>query len=445
MSRRRIAAVVLRQFYLMRGSIARVLPLFIWVAVDMVLWGFITRYLNAISRAGLDFVPTLLGAVLLWDYFTRVMQGVTITFLEGAWSRKFLSPFAPPISIGEYVMGLIVSSLLTSALGLVVMLVLATLFFGLSFLGYGAALIPFLLILVIFGLALGVVGSAVVLRLGPASEWFIWPIPALVAPFASKQGVDGAASESGRRRHLLIVRIRRPLRRGRRRLLQLVERDSDRALQLRIVPGGDRFRIELHFHVGRDARVLGNPLTARAEEADVRRGDKAAIHQRREAEDADQSTPGALPDKRAGFRVAEHPRQHIAAGSRRLVDDHHRRPVDGSTGRLLNRAIAERAEPQERPVHDVDEVVSHLAAAIEPFVENDALLVHLREKVPVETGQSAFSRVGEIHVRELATAQCVDLAAVGLDPRQIAEASLGGHRHDPDVARVRARRIGPDP
>ena len=184
MSRRRIAAVVLRQFYLMRGSIARVLPLFIWVAVDMVLWGFITRYLNAISRAGLDFVPTLLGAVLLWDYFARVMQGVTTTFLEDVWSRNFLNLFATPISIGEYVTGLVVSSVLTSALGLAVMLVLATFFFGLSFLGYGAALVPFLLILLIFGLALGVLGSAIVLWLGPASEWFIWPIPALVAPFA---------------------------------------------------------------------------------------------------------------------------------------------------------------------------------------------------------------------------------------------------------------------
>ena len=184
MSRRRIAAVVLRQLYLMRGSVARVLPLFAWVAVDMVLWGFITRYLNAISRAGLDFVPTLLGAVLLWDYFARVMQGVTTTFLEDVWSRNFLNLFATPISIGEYVTGLVASSLLTSALGLVVMLVLATLFFGLSFFGYGLALIPFLLILLTFGLALGVLGSAIVLWLGPASEWFIWPIPALVAPFA---------------------------------------------------------------------------------------------------------------------------------------------------------------------------------------------------------------------------------------------------------------------
>jgi ABC-2 type transport system permease protein len=180
----RTGAVVLRHLYLVSGSPARALPLFAWVAIDMVLWGFITRYLNAITRAGLDFVPTLLGAVLLWDYFARVMQGVTTTFLEDVWSRNFLNLFATPLSTAEYVTGLIASSLLTSAVGLLVMLVLATAFFGLSFFSYGVALIPFLLILVTFGLALGVAGSAIVLWLGPASEWFIWPIPAIVAPFA---------------------------------------------------------------------------------------------------------------------------------------------------------------------------------------------------------------------------------------------------------------------
>ena len=31
---------------------------------------------------------------------------------------------------------------------------------------------------------LGILASAMVLRLGPASEWFVWPIPALISPFA---------------------------------------------------------------------------------------------------------------------------------------------------------------------------------------------------------------------------------------------------------------------
>ena len=35
----RIAAIVLRQLYLMRGSLSRVLPLFAWVAIDMVFQG----------------------------------------------------------------------------------------------------------------------------------------------------------------------------------------------------------------------------------------------------------------------------------------------------------------------------------------------------------------------------------------------------------------------
>src|SRR5580698_8139266 len=183
-SLRRTSAIVLRQFYLMQGSPARVLPLFAWVAIDMVTWGFITKYLNAVSGSGFNFVPSLLGAVLLWDFFIRVMQGVTTTFFEDVWSRNFLNVFATPLRISEYVSGLVLSSVVTSSLGLVVMLVLATAAFGLSFFVYGALLIPYLLVLFLFGIALGVIGCGIVLRLGPAAEWFIWPIPALISPFA---------------------------------------------------------------------------------------------------------------------------------------------------------------------------------------------------------------------------------------------------------------------
>jgi len=78
----------------------------------------------------------------------------------------------------------VVSSMATSSLGLIVMIALATTVFGLSFLVYGVMLVPFLLVLFLSGIALGVLGSAIVLRWGPAAEWFIWPIPALLSPFA---------------------------------------------------------------------------------------------------------------------------------------------------------------------------------------------------------------------------------------------------------------------
>src|SRR5580693_360867 len=145
MNIQRTSAIVLRQYYLLRGSFSRVLPLFAWVAIDMVLWGFISRYLNGVTAARFNFVPALLGAVLLWDFFGRVMQGVTMAFFEDVWSRNFLNIFATPLSIFEYLAGLVLTGICTSLLGLVAMVVLATTVFGLSFLSYGAAIGPFFL------------------------------------------------------------------------------------------------------------------------------------------------------------------------------------------------------------------------------------------------------------------------------------------------------------
>ena len=181
---RRTAAIVLRQFYLLRGSPARILPLFGWVLIDMIMWGFISRYLNGISGAKFNFIPAFLGAVLLWDFFTRVMQGVTTTFFEDVWSRNFLNIFGTPMAVPEYIGGLVLSSIGTSAFGLVAMILLASTVFGLSFFSYGAVLIPFLAVLFLTGIALGICAAAIVLRFGPAAEWFIWPIPAMLSPFA---------------------------------------------------------------------------------------------------------------------------------------------------------------------------------------------------------------------------------------------------------------------
>ena len=180
----RVAAIVLRQVFLLRGSPVRLLPMVAWVAIDIVLWGFISRYLDHMTGSRAHFTASLLGAVLLWDFLSRVMQGVTTAFFEDVWSRNFLNLFATPLRISEYLAGLVTTGICTSLMGLVAMLALATSVFGLDFLAYGAALVPFLLVLFITGISLGIFGTAIVLRLGPASEWLIWPIPSLLSPFA---------------------------------------------------------------------------------------------------------------------------------------------------------------------------------------------------------------------------------------------------------------------
>jgi len=182
---RPIAGIVLRQLYLLRGSPVRLFPMVTWVAIDIVLWGFITRYLNTVSGSGVNFVPTLLGGVLLWDFCARIMQGVSTAFLEDVWSRNFLNLFSSPLSISEYITGLVITSVMTSCVGLLTMLLLATGLFHLQFFSLGLPLAAFLMVLFVFGITLGIFGSGIVLRLGPASEWLLWPLPALLSPFAA--------------------------------------------------------------------------------------------------------------------------------------------------------------------------------------------------------------------------------------------------------------------
>lgn len=181
----RVYGVMLRQYFLLRNSPARVLGLFLWVAIDILIWGYFSRYLQTMGSPDPGFVPAFLGSLLLWDFFTRVVQGVSTAFLEDVWSRNFSNTFSTPLTVGEYLLGLILTAILTSLVGLGAMLLVAGAVFGLSWAAYGLVLVPFLLTLYLFGLAIGILASAMLLRAGPAVEWLVWMMPAMLCPFGA--------------------------------------------------------------------------------------------------------------------------------------------------------------------------------------------------------------------------------------------------------------------
>ena len=65
------------------------------------------------------------------------------------------------------------------------MLIVAHGVFHLQFFSLGLPLAAFVLLLFVFGITLGILATAIVLRFGPASEWLMWPLPALLSPFAA--------------------------------------------------------------------------------------------------------------------------------------------------------------------------------------------------------------------------------------------------------------------
>ncbi|MDD2731522.1 MAG: ABC transporter permease, partial [Candidatus Portnoybacteria bacterium] len=179
-----IYAIFLRQIYLTKSNPARLTGIFVWVVLDIVQWGFITKYLGGFGGAAFTLASVILGAVILWEFFVRIQHGIMTAFLEDIWSRNFINFFASPLKIGEYISGLVLTSIVTGVAGFAAMFLLAGALFDYNILRLGVMILPFIFILFIFGTAMGTFVSALIFRLGPAAEWLGWPIPFALSVFA---------------------------------------------------------------------------------------------------------------------------------------------------------------------------------------------------------------------------------------------------------------------
>ena len=97
--------------------------------------------------------------------------------------QNFINFFASPLEVKEYLSGLILTSILTSSAGFVMMLLIAGLFFGYNIFVMGLYILPFIIVLFVFGMAMGLFITAIIFKLGPSAEWLGWPIPAVMSIF----------------------------------------------------------------------------------------------------------------------------------------------------------------------------------------------------------------------------------------------------------------------
>jgi ABC-2 type transport system permease protein len=181
-SSRRIAAMVLRYWYLLRSSWPRLLDLVYWPAVQMLMWGFLQLYISQnagfFARAG----GTFIGAVLLWDILFRGQLGFSLSFLEEMWSRNLANLMISPLRPLEFVLALIVMSLIRLAISTVPVALLAIAFFGFNLFGLGLALAAFFVNLLLTSWAIGIFVSGLVMRNGLGAENMAWTIMFIFLP-----------------------------------------------------------------------------------------------------------------------------------------------------------------------------------------------------------------------------------------------------------------------
>lgn len=181
----RVGAIIIRYQYLYRHNIARIFDVVFWPLIDLMMWGFISLYLLQSQPDLPAFVGYLLGAVILWDVMLRSNLGVSVGFLEDVWSRNLLNYFASPLTVGEYILGLVASSVLRILISGTVLVVAAFVFYHFSIFTLGLSLIPLFLNLILFGTSIGIVTSAIILRFGQSVEVLAWAFAVFFMPFSA--------------------------------------------------------------------------------------------------------------------------------------------------------------------------------------------------------------------------------------------------------------------
>lgn len=182
---RRIFTIALRHLFLLRRSWGRIFALFYWPMLDLFLWGLLTIYLNKVGQANFNFISVFLGALILWNFFTRAQHGITISFLEDVWARNLANVFATPARIGEFLTGGIIISFIEASLAMGLMVFFSWLFMAFNIFSFGFLLLPFLSVLFVFGWALGIITVSIIFRYGTSVDILAWSIPALVMPFSA--------------------------------------------------------------------------------------------------------------------------------------------------------------------------------------------------------------------------------------------------------------------
>ena len=178
----KIYALGLRHLYLIMNSFPRVLDLIYWHTVQIFLWGFISKFFTLNSEYYNNTIGVILTAAILYDFLFRASISFNMMFLEEIWSRNFTNLFIAPIKISEIIASLTITAILRTLIGLVPAVIIAVPLFGVSILKLGLPLIYLLLSLYLFGISLGLLVTAGLLRYGPSFENIAWASLFFLAP-----------------------------------------------------------------------------------------------------------------------------------------------------------------------------------------------------------------------------------------------------------------------
>ena len=136
----RMLALSMRHLYLIKSSFPRILDLIYWPTIQIILWGFISKFFTMYSEYYTNTVGVILSCAILYDFLFRSSISFNMLFLEEIWSRNFTNLFVAPLRVSEIITALTGTALIRTLIGIIPAILLMSPLFGVSILKLGPPL-----------------------------------------------------------------------------------------------------------------------------------------------------------------------------------------------------------------------------------------------------------------------------------------------------------------
>lgn len=181
----RIRAVARRHAYVLARSPHRLFDVTLWPLVDVLLFGAIAAFVGAGDiPAGRQAAGYLLAGIVLWHVIYQSQIAVSTGLLEETWTRNLLNLMVTPVRELEYVAGVALFGLAKLAMGVMVLVVGAAVFFAFDITALGFGLVPIAAVLLAVGWAISLLVMGFVLRFGTGAEALAWGVMFVVMPLS---------------------------------------------------------------------------------------------------------------------------------------------------------------------------------------------------------------------------------------------------------------------
>lgn len=181
-----IWALTLRHYRLLISDANLLLATFYWPLLDILIWGFLGSWIQNIQCSGFDNyeVIALLG-IVLWQTTCRSAIVTASAFVEELWSRNLLNLLSLPISLFEWVSGIILYNFLLSVMTSIYCMLLIFIIYQFSMWTIISTFCLFAFPLFLSGLWLGFMCLHIVTIFGKRAHELAYVLAWFFAPFST--------------------------------------------------------------------------------------------------------------------------------------------------------------------------------------------------------------------------------------------------------------------